>query len=137
MTSWDICLKSEKRVMPSRYAICFIITCIFSFSYYVLLFLFKLNLYVFWISTSLFGRNVKSYRPSIKSLRSLTTREYLGWRGSVLMHFFGKNVSLNFYDKSISKTNPKMCILMYFKIQSHQPRITRNALKTSNFRLIY
>ena len=137
MTSWDICLKSEKRVMPSRYAICLIITCIFSFSYYVLLFLFKLNLYVFWISTSLFERNVKSYRPSIKYLRSLTTREDLVWRGSVLMHFFGKNVSLNFYDKSILKTNPKMCILMYFRIQSQHPKITRNAFKKSNFRLIY
>ena len=28
------------------------------------------------------------------------------------------------------KTNPNMCILMYFKLQSDQPRITRNALKS-------
>ena len=27
------------------------------------------------------------------------------------------------------KTNPKMCILMYFKIQSDQPRITQSAFK--------
>ena len=31
--------------------------------------------------------------------------------------------------------NPKMCILMYFKIQSDQERITRNALKTQFFDL--
>ena len=29
-----------------------------------------------------------------------------------------------------------MCILMYFKIQSDQPRITRNAFKKSNFQFI-
>ena len=28
------------------------------------------------------------------------------------------------------KTNPNMCILIYFKIQSDQPRITRHALKS-------
>ena len=39
------------------------------------------------------------------------------------------------------KTNPNMCILMYFKIQSDQPRITRNAwlitswLITLNFKV--
>ena len=33
------------------------------------------------------------------------------------------------------KTNPNMCILMYFKIQSDQPRITRNALKGKIFDL--
>ena len=31
------------------------------------------------------------------------------------------------------KTNPKMYILMYFKIQSGQPRITPNALKSKIF----
>ena len=31
------------------------------------------------------------------------------------------------------KTNPKMSILMYFKVQSDQPRITGNAFKKSNF----
>ena len=29
-----------------------------------------------------------------------------------------------------------MCILMYFKIQSDQPRITRNALKSQIFDLL-
>ena len=33
------------------------------------------------------------------------------------------------------KTNPNMCILMYFKIQIDQPRITRNALKSQIFDL--
>ena len=33
------------------------------------------------------------------------------------------------------KTNPKMCILVYFKLQSDQPRITRNALKSQIFDL--
>ena len=33
------------------------------------------------------------------------------------------------------KTNPKMCILVYFKFQSDQPRITRNALKSQIFDL--
>ena len=33
------------------------------------------------------------------------------------------------------KTNTKMCILMYFKIQRDQPRITRNALKNQIFHL--
>ena len=31
------------------------------------------------------------------------------------------------------KTNPNMCILMYFKIQSDQPKITQNALKSRIF----
>ena len=31
------------------------------------------------------------------------------------------------------KANPNMCILMYFKIQSDQPGITRNALKSQIF----
>ena len=31
------------------------------------------------------------------------------------------------------KTNPNMCILMHFKIQSEQPRITQNALKSQIF----
>ena len=31
---------------------------------------------------------------------------------------------------NITKTNTNMCILMRFKIQSDQPRITRNALKS-------
>ena len=31
------------------------------------------------------------------------------------------------------KTNPNMCLLMYFKIQSDQPRITRNAFKKVKF----
>ena len=35
------------------------------------------------------------------------------------------------------KTNPSMGILIYFKIQHVQPRITRNALKKSNFRWVY
>ena len=30
-----------------------------------------------------------------------------------------------------------MCILIYFKIQSAQPKITKNALKKSNFRFNY
>ena len=33
------------------------------------------------------------------------------------------------------KTNPKMCILIYFKIQSNQPRIAQNALKSQIFDL--
>ena len=33
------------------------------------------------------------------------------------------------------KTNSKMCILMYFKIQSDQLRITQNALKSQVFDL--
>ena len=33
------------------------------------------------------------------------------------------------------KTNLKMCVLMYFKIQSDQPRITQNALKSQIFDL--
>ena len=41
------------------------------------------------------------------------------------------------FKKYKTKTNPKMYTLMYFKMQSDQPRITRNALKKSNFRFIY
>ena len=33
------------------------------------------------------------------------------------------------------KTNPSMNILIYFKIQSDQPRITRNALRNQIFDL--
>ena len=33
------------------------------------------------------------------------------------------------------KINPNMCILMYFKIQSDQTRITRNSLKSRIFDL--
>ena len=34
------------------------------------------------------------------------------------------------------KTNTNMCISMNFKIQSDQPRITRNALKSQIFDLL-
>ena len=37
--------------------------------------------------------------------------------------------------KNKIKTNPKMCILMYFIIQSDQPRITWNTLKSQVFGL--
>ena len=37
------------------------------------------------------------------------------------------------FKKHKIKTNPKMYILMYFKIQSGQPRITPNALKSKIF----
>ena len=56
----------------------------------------------FAFSASLFEKNVKSYGPSINFLRSLTTKEDLVWRGSVLVQFFRKNVSLSFNDKAIS-----------------------------------
>ena len=36
-----------------------------------------------------------------------------------------------------NKTNAKMCIFMYVKIQSDQPRITRNAFKKLNFQFLY
>ena len=39
------------------------------------------------------------------------------------------------FKKHKIKTNPKMCILMCFKIQSDQPRIKRNALKSQIFDL--
>ena len=56
----------------------------------------------FAFSASRFEKNVKSYGPSINFLRSLTTKEDLMWRGSVLVQFFRKNVSLSFNDKAIS-----------------------------------
>ena len=40
----------------------------------------------------------------------------------------------NCFEKYKIKTNSKMC-LMYFKIQSDQPRITRNALESQIFDL--
>ena len=42
---------------------------------------------------------------------------------------------VNFANIYKIKTNPKMCILIYVKIQSDQPRITRNALKSQIFDL--
>ena len=39
------------------------------------------------------------------------------------------------FKKHKIKTNPNMCTLMYFKIQSDQPRVTRNALKSHIFDL--
>ena len=41
------------------------------------------------------------------------------------------------YNKYKTKTNPKMCILIYFKIQTDQPKITRNAFKKLNFQFVY
>ena len=40
-------------------------------------------------------------------------------------------------DKYKIKVNPIMCILMYFKIQSDKPRVTRNAFKMPNLRVFY
>ena len=39
------------------------------------------------------------------------------------------------FKKCNIKNNPNMCILMYFKIQSDQLRITQNALKSQIFDL--
>ena len=43
--------------------------------------------------------------------------------------------SANSFKKYKVKTNLNMCILMYFKIQSDQSRITRNVLKSQIFDL--
>ena len=42
---------------------------------------------------------------------------------------------LRLFLQNIKKTNPNMCILMYFEIQSYQPRIAQNALKSQIFEL--
>ena len=42
---------------------------------------------------------------------------------------------VNSFKKYKIKTNLKMCILIYFKIQSDQPRITQNVLKSQIFDL--
>ena len=41
------------------------------------------------------------------------------------------------FKKYLMKTDPNVCIFMYFKNQSDLPRTTRNALKKSNFQFIY